>query len=130
MSPSFSLRVAAVLLWIAAIGLGVCCVLAINSLLAGRGIARVMGYPTYGEGPFERHGIPSTVPLMTAFLIVCILDGVAAWWLWGGQKAGAILALALLPFEAVFWWGFALPYPPPLALARTILIVLNWRALT
>ncbi len=40
-----------------------------------------------------------------------------------------MLALFLVPLGAVYWWGFALPYPPVLALIRTVLIVSTWRAL-
>ena len=89
-----------------------------------------MGYPAYGEGPFERHAIPTSIPLLAIFLLVSILEGVAAWLLWGGSKAGAVLALVLLPLGAIFWWGFALPVPPLLALVRTALIVVSWRSLT
>jgi hypothetical protein len=32
-------------------------------------------------------------------------------------------------FSDLFWWGFALPIPPLLALARTILILVNWQSL-
>jgi hypothetical protein len=129
MSAPLSLRVASVCLWISAIGLGVFIPQAIRSILAGRGIPRVMGFPAYGEGPFERHGIPTTVPVLVAFLLVCTLDGVAGWSLWGGHRFGAILALVLLPVEALFWWGFSLPYPPMLAIVRTVLILLAWRSL-
>jgi hypothetical protein len=58
-----------------------------------------------------------------------ILEVVAGWLLWGGHKAGAILALVLLPAGAFFWWGFALPLPPIFALARTALILLGWHSL-
>lgn len=88
-----------------------------------------MGFPAYGEGPFERHGIPTTPPLLAGFLFVCILEAVAGWSLWGGHRFGAILALALLPAGAVFWWGFALPIPPIFAVVRTVLILLAWRSL-
>lgn len=104
-------------------------VAAIGNLLKGRDIPYVMGFPSYGRGPFERVGIPTTVPLLAAFLLVCILEGVAGWLLWGGHKAGAILALVLIPAGAIFWWGFALPIPPIFALVRTILIVLSWQRL-
>jgi hypothetical protein len=59
-----------------------------------------------------------------------VLEGVAGWLLWNGEKSGAFLALALLPFGAVYWWGFALPIPPLLAIVRTILIGLAWNRLT
>jgi hypothetical protein len=90
----------------------------------------VMGFPAYGRGPFEDHGVPTTVPLLLGFLAVCVLEGVAGWLLWSGSTTGAILALAALPFGAVFWWGFALPFPPIFAIARTALILAAWRDLS
>ena len=69
------------------------------------------------------------MPLLIAFLFVCSLEVAAGWLLWG-SKAGAILALAAaLPLGGIFWWGFELPIPPILAVARTVLIVLSWRNL-
>jgi hypothetical protein len=44
-----------------------------------------------------------------AFLVVCGLKVVTGWLLWRGLRAGAVLAVALLPFELAFWIGFALP---------------------
>ena len=63
MSGLPALRVAAVLLWVSGIGLGIPCITAIRSLRAGHGIPRLFGFPANGEGPFEHHGIPTTVPL-------------------------------------------------------------------
>ena len=88
-----------------------------------------MGFPTYGDGPFDRHGISTTTTLLLAFLAVCILEVVAGVRVWGEHLDGAILALVLLPVEAVFWWGFALPFPPILAVARTVLLLGWWRGL-
>jgi hypothetical protein len=119
--------VAAVLLWIDAFGFGVFCLPAIRNLRSGNDIPYVMGFPAYGDGPFEEVGIPTTVPLLASFLLVCGLEGVAGWLLWRRRRSGAVLALALLPAGALFWWGFALPIPPALALARTALIVLGRR---
>jgi len=129
MTVPAQLRVAAILLWFTAFGFGVFCLPAIRNLLTGRDIPYIMGFPAYGKGPFEGVGIPTTVPLLAAFLLVCILEGVAGWLLWGGHKAGASLALVLVPAGAIFWWGFALPFPPMFALVRTILIVLSWQSL-
>ena len=123
------LRVAAVLHWFIAIGFGVFCFPAIRNLLVGRDIPIVMGFPAYGRGPFERMGIPTTVPLLATFLLVCGLEAFAGYLLWGGYKTGAILALILLPLGAVFWWGFDLPIPPFFAAVWTILILMNWHAL-
>lgn len=120
-----SIRVAAILQGFIAIGIGVFCIPAIRNLLTGRDIPMVMGLPAYGRGPFERAGIPTTVPLLAAFLLVCILEVVASVLLWGGHRSGAVLSLVLLPAGAVFWWGFALPIPPIFALVWTVLILLN-----
>jgi hypothetical protein len=87
-----------------------------------------LGYPAYGGGPFERHG-PTTVPLVAAFLVVAALDCMARWFLWGSHSWAAVLGLALVPVGAVFWWGFALPYPPLIALVRSLLILVGWRVL-
>ena len=83
-----------------------------------------LGFPTYGGGPFERWGIPTTVPLMLAFLMVCMAEVVVAVLLWADRTAGLWLALALLPFEAIFWIGFALPFAPPFGITRTVLVAI------
>jgi hypothetical protein len=119
-------QAAALLLLIEGVGLAIPDLIGIRSLLAGRGVPLVLGYPSYGGGAFERLGIATTVPLLIAFLAVCVLDVVAGVLVWQEQRSGALLALALLPLSAVFWWGFDLPYPPMIALVRTILIVLAW----
>lgn len=125
-----SLRTSAVLLVINGVGFGLPCVLAIRNLLAGRGIPFIMGFPAYGRGPFERIGISTTVPLLAAFLLICLLETTAGGLLWNAEKSGAILALVLLPLGAVFWWGFALPIPPFFALVRTLLLLLDWEHLS
>jgi hypothetical protein len=123
------IRVAAILHWIIAVGFGIFCFPAIRNLLIGRDIPFVMGLPAYGRGPFERAGISTTVPLLAAFLLVCILEAIAGVLLWGGHSSGAILALVLLPLGGIYWWGFALPIPPIFAVVWTILIFVNWQAL-
>jgi hypothetical protein len=123
------IRVAAILHWIIAVGFGIFCFPAIRNLLIGRDIPFVMGLPAYGRGPFERAGISTTVPLLAAFLLVCILEAIAGVLLWGGHSFGAILALVLLPLGGIYWWGFALPIPPIFAVVWTILIFVNWQAL-
>lgn len=129
MQASAFLRAAAVLHWFIAVGFGVFCIPAIRNLLTGRDIPIVMGFPAYGRGPFERLGIPTTVPLLAAFLLVCILEAVAGFLLWGGLISGAVLALALVLPGAIFWWGFALPIPPVFGLIWTLLILLGWQSL-
>jgi hypothetical protein len=72
---------------------------------------------------------PDLHRLLTAFLVVALAVAWAAWLLWTGSRVGGVLALALLPVEAVFWIGFALPIRWILGIARVILVVLAWRSL-
>src|SRR5262245_43572592 len=98
------LRIASFCAWFSGLGFGLPCIYGMWHLAQGRGIARFMGFPTYGQGPFERFGISTTIPLMSAFLLVCALECVAGWMLWSGGRGGAVLALALLPVEIFFWY--------------------------
>lgn len=50
--------------------------------------------------------------------------------LWQMRKAGAVLNLGLLPVEAVFWVGFALPLPWLFGIARVALVTLVWPELS
>lgn len=124
-----AIRAAAVLLWVSGAGLGICCVIAIQSVAATGRIAFVAGYPTFGQGNFERHGEATSIALLVAFLLVCLVELTAGWLLWQMRLSGGLLALAVLPASAIFWWGFDLPYPPVAAAVRTVLIVVAWRAL-
>ena len=82
-----------------------------------------LGFPTYGQGPFERWGLPTSVPLLVCFVLVCAAEVAVGVLLWRDAGSGLWLALALLPVELVFWVGFALPFGPVLGLARTALVV-------
>jgi hypothetical protein len=121
------LRGAAVLCWLLAAGFGLPDIPAIASVARGEGVWYFMGFPTYGDGPFEQIGIATTVPLLVAFLLVAVAEVVAGVLLWIGRRAGSVLAIVLLPVELVFWIGFALPLGPVIGLARTVLIVLAGR---
>jgi hypothetical protein len=129
MNIPVSIRIAALLAAISSFGLGIPCIMAIRNLSAGQGIPFVFGFPAYGGGGFERHGLSTTIPLLAGFLIICIFEGYTAWLLWDGYKTGAVLALILIIPGAIYWWGFDLPYPPIAALIRTLLIVLSWHVL-
>jgi hypothetical protein len=83
-----------------------------------------MGFPTYGGGPFEAIGLATSVPLLVAYLLVCLAEVVLGVMLLMNAPHAATVAYALLPFELAFWIGFALPVGPPLGLARTVLLLL------
>jgi hypothetical protein len=129
MTVNVGLRIAAVLLWLNGVGFGVFTLPAMLNLLRSQEVPIVMGFKAYGGGPFERHGVNTTVWLLAAFLLVCVVECAAGWLLWSGHRSGAVLALAVLPFAGTFWWGFALPFGPVIAIPEIALILLNWRSL-
>jgi hypothetical protein len=83
-----------------------------------------LGFPTYGGGPFQRIGIPTSTPLLATFLAVCLAELAVGMMIWAGAPDAKVISLALLPVELAFWVGFALPLGPPLGIARTVLVLL------
>jgi hypothetical protein len=58
--------------------------------------------------PFEEGKV---LLLLTGFLVVPVAAAWAAWHVWNGSMLGGVLGLALLPAEAVFWYGLRTPAP-------------------
>src|SRR6187549_76066 len=85
---------------------------------------RFLGFPTYGGGPFERWGIPTSVALITGFVLVCVAEVVLGVMILVDAPGTTVFAIAILPFELAYWVGFALPFGPPLGIARTVLLFL------
>ena len=87
---------------------------------------------------FAMYGGPWTVPfdegtvllLLTGFLIVTLAAAWAAWLVWHGSRSGVVASLALLPVEAAFWYGFALPLPWLLGITRAALLIAVWKSLS
>ena len=121
------MRAAAVCSWLLSLGFGLPGGYAIWYFAEHGAMWTFLGYPTYGYGPFEDIGLRTSVPLLSAFLLVCVAEFVAGWLLWRRRPAGTRLALALLPFEFAFWIGFALPFGPVAGLARTVLVAISGR---
>jgi hypothetical protein len=123
-------RAAAVLTWIYAAGFGLSAIPVAAYLVAEGHLPTFMGlFGMYG-GPWSARVEPRTfVALLAAFLGVTILAALSAWWLWLGRRSGAVLNLALLPIEAIFWLGFALPFPWLCGIARAVLLVASWASL-
>lgn len=81
-------------------------------------------------GPWSASVSDSTfVVLLLLFGAVTLVAAWSAWLLWQGRRVGAVLNLAVLPVEAVFWIGFALPLPWATGLARVVLVALAWNSL-
>jgi hypothetical protein len=116
-------RIAALLAWLAGVGFGLPDVYAIWYFAQHRSVWTFLGFPTYGDGPFEAVGMATTVPLLALFLLVCLAEVVAGWMLWRNHPTASIVSLVLLPVEFAFWIGFALPAGPLLGLVRTALVL-------
>lgn len=123
------IKTASICLWFAGLGFGLPCLYGIWSMLKGKGIAYVLGFPAYGNGPFEKMGIPTSLPLFAGFLLVCALECVAGWGLWNHDKGSAFLSFAIIPVELLFYIGFALPFGPPFIVLRLVMMYLSWSSL-
>lgn len=124
-------RIDAVLTWVYAAMFGLPAIpIALYHLQSGGLLPRFLDlFPMYG-GPWSERFDPGTfAALLIAFLLVLMAASFAAWLVWRGSRAGAVLSLALLPVEVVFWLGFALPVPWAIGIARVVLLLLAWRDL-
>ena len=123
-------RAAAMVTWVYAAAYGIPAVpVSIYLLQRGRLPSFRDLFDMYG-GPWWfrlqlEHG--TFVLLLMAFFGVTLLAAAGAWLLWNGSRAGALLCLVLLPVEAVFWYGFALPIPWLMGTARAVLIAVVWQ---
>lgn len=124
-----SLKTASVLSWVAGLGFGLPGLPGMVYFWSTQRVWTFLGFPTYGSGPFEDRGIDTSLPLLAAFNAVCTAEVASGWLLWRRRKSGAALSLARLPLEFAFWYGFDLPYGPPLGVARTVLVIAGWRSL-
>lgn len=123
-------RAAAVLTWVYAAAFGIPAI-PVSIYLLQRGTLPTFFdlFPMYG-GPWSSQVDDGTlVVLLIAFFVVTLVAAWAAWLVWRGSKAGAVLSLVLLPVEAVFWVGFALPFPWLIGIARATLLALAWKSL-
>jgi len=80
------------------------------------------------SGPFEALGINTLIVAGLIFVVISLLKLLAAYWTWGHQMDGLVLQLILLGISAIFWYGFALPFGPPVGLIQIILMALSWKS--
>ena len=123
-------RAAAVVTWVYAACFGLPAIPVSIYLLSQGRLPSFMGlFEMYGGSWSARFEPGTFAALLGAFLIVTGMAAWSAWWLWLGQKAGAVVNLTLLPVEAVFRLGFALPFPWLVGAARAVLLATAWRSL-
>ena len=118
------LKAAALCSVLLGLGFGIPCLFGLLHFARTHEVWTFLGFPTYGGGPFESWGIPTSVPLLAGYLLVCALEVAVGVALWFEAPHAAAYSLALLPLEAVFWVGFALPFGPPFGVARVVLALL------
>ena len=123
-------RIFAILTWFYAAGFGIPAVPVAVYLLRRGTLPEFFGlFPMYGGPWSSRLGDRPFAILLAAFLIVTMFASWAAWLVWNGSKAGAVLSLVLFPVEAIFWLGFALPIPWIFGIARAAFLALAWKSL-
>jgi hypothetical protein len=105
-------------------GFGLPCLFGIIHLRRTGEVWTFMGFPTYGDGPFQRVGLQTSTGLLVAFLGVCLVEVTVGAMIWSDAPGSKLVSLVLLPFEFAFWIGFALPAGPPLGMTRTVLVML------
>ncbi len=125
-----SAQTAAVLTWIYAAGFGIPVAYVAPYLVRNGTLPTFLGmFPMYGGPWSSRVGTRTFVALLIAFAFVTLAAALAGWLVWQGSRTGAVLSFSLLPVEAVFWIGFALPIPWAFGAARVILLALAWKSL-
>lgn len=80
------------------------------------------------SGPFEALGLNALVVAGLIFVVVSLLKLLAAYWTWGHRMDGPVFQLILLGISAIFWYGFALPFGPPVGLIQLVLMALSWQS--
>jgi hypothetical protein len=118
-------------MWLVAIGLALPSPFIATHLLRERKLPFLFGlpFPAYGGGFFERWSPEVFAALLGLVAALSALELFAGYLLWQGERLGAVITIALLPIEVVFWAGFAVPIPPLIALARIGLLAAGWSAL-
>ena len=116
-------RAAGVLALLLGLGFGIPGFIGTRHFAQNHEIWQLLGFRTYGEGPFERAGIPTTVLLLVGFVAVCAAEVGLGALLLAGWRPALWWSLALLPFELAYWTGFALPHGFVLGAARVGLTI-------
>jgi hypothetical protein len=94
--------------------------------MAHRSLPTVLGIRLL-SGPFEALGMDSLIVTGLLFVVVSLFKLLAAYWVWNSRMDGLVVQLILLSISAIFWYGFALPFGPPLAITQVVIMFFTWR---
>ena len=129
-APTRAARVAAVVTGAYAVGFGLPTVPVSIHLMKEGSLPSFFGLFDMYAGPWSHRFDDGTfVVLLISYLPITAAAAYAAWQLWRGSRRGGVLSLALLPLEAVYWLGFALPIPWLLGAVRVALVAAAWKHL-
>lgn len=109
-SCAWALRLAGVCAVVNGAGFGAFDIPAIWHLARDHEVWYAYGNPTYGNGPFQAHGITVTVPVLLAFFGSCLVLAIGGALLLVPRMTGVVVTLAGIIMCAPFWWGFDLPF--------------------
>ena len=124
-------RTAAAVTWAYAAMFGVPAVPVAIFLAEKGGLPSLWGLFDMYAGPWSsRFHDDCVIALLLVYFGLALAAVLSGWLLWEMRKAGAVLNLGLLPVEAVFWVGFALPVPWLFGIARFALVALSWPELS
>jgi hypothetical protein len=109
-SAAWALRMAGLCALVNGAGFGAFDIPAVWHLARDHRVWHAYGNPTYGNGPFEAHGITVTVPVLLAFLGTCLVLAIGGLLLLVPRSPGVVVTISGLLVCAPFWWGFDLPF--------------------
>jgi hypothetical protein len=127
-SAAWALRFAGLTALVNGAGFGAFDIPAIWHLARDHQVWMADGNPTYGNGPFEAHGITVSVPVLLAFLGPCLVQTIGGAMLLVPRTSGVVVTLAGIIMCAPFWWGFDLPFAWINAATVLALLTLAWAA--
>ena len=81
------------------------------------------------SGPFEALGMGAMILIGCMFIVLNLLHFPAGTRLWQSQRKGGTLEIRVLGLSTVFWFGFALPFPPIVGLLEAGLLAAGWKSL-
>jgi hypothetical protein len=125
-----ALHAEAIVTWLYAVGFGGSTIPVAVHLHRRGSLPTFFGlFEMYGGPWSSRYGPTLFTWLLCAFCLVAGLAAGAASLVWNASKLGAVATLLLLPVEGMFWFGFDLPIPKAIGLARVVLLALGWTSL-
>ena len=127
-SAVWALRLAGLSALVNGVGFGAFDIPAMWHLAHDHEVWYAFGSPTYGNGPFEAHGITVTVPVLLAFLGSCLVLAIGGVILLVPRTIGVVITLGGLALCTPFWWGFDLPFAWINAATVLVLVSLAWIA--